>query len=199
MALLRSLCIYCGTCCAAAFALLPEQLFPPIRVGTAQFSHCSLFLLICEHQDNDAKQGERSHTHTYSSFVVHELITHFSTGINSQILLFSLRRALDRIAVFIKAKKQMENLGLPGLVGMCCVRAFTHCSQIGYKGRKFHPTSLFICTRPQPHYLNPLVSTTAPPFTFPKLCPSSCPSHPKLFFRLSLFPLFLIPTVCALT
>lgn len=99
-------------CCCLCFA--SRTALASVRAGTAQFSHCSPFLLICKHQDSDTKQGETNHTHTHSSFLVHELITHFSTGINTQILLLSLRRALDRIAVFLKAKKQMENQDFQG-------------------------------------------------------------------------------------
>ena len=44
----------------------------------------------------------------HTGSLVHELITHLSFGLNAQIPLFSLRRALDRIAVFLKAKKWME-------------------------------------------------------------------------------------------
>lgn len=113
MALLLSLCISCGMCCAAAFALLPGQLLRLLGLVQLNFLTVHPFCSFANIRTVTPNK-ERQTTHTHSSFLVHELITHFSTGINTQILLLSLRRALDRIAVFLKAKKQMENQDFQG-------------------------------------------------------------------------------------
>lgn len=73
------------------------------------------------------KEGKALPPHTHAGSLVHELISHLSFGLRTQIPLLSLGRALDRIAVFLKAKKWMEKQdSAPG--EMCRVRAFTHCS-----------------------------------------------------------------------
>lgn len=112
MALLWSLCTSWGMCCAAAFALLPlsQQLLPPVQLGNSSVS--SVLTLYHSHlQTSERKSQMKSEksllTHTGS--LEHELITHLSSGLHPQIPLVSLGRAVDRIAVFLKAKSGQRN------------------------------------------------------------------------------------------
>lgn len=105
----------CYRVCAllAVRAVLPllcfisEQLSPSARVANSSVSCCSLQHTPLQNIRNKGpRRGESSYTDY--GFLIHELITHLSFGLNTQILLLSLGRALDRAAVFLTAKKRTE-------------------------------------------------------------------------------------------